>query len=663
MNYELNFPCIKAGESFCLFFGKEILMDKVLRDYFGHKSFKEGQAEIIGNILAGRDVLGIMPTGAGKSICYQVPAVMLDGMTIVISPLISLMKDQVNALRESGINAAFINSSLNSWEYQDFFRNAYSGAYKIIYAAPERLLTDEFINLAETVKISMITVDEAHCVSQWGQDFRPSYLKITEFIERLSYRPVVSTFTATATPEVKDDITRILRLKDPFILTTTFDRENLYFGVVKPYNKYDKLKELLADYKGKCGIIYCTSRKKVEEVCEKLNNDGYSASRYHAGLSQQERNANQEDFIYDRRKIMVATNAFGMGIDKSNVGFVIHYNMPKNIESYYQEAGRAGRDGEPADCILMYNSSDVNVIKFMIDNNRDSNPELTPEMSEAVYKKDLERLKYMTFYCSTNECLRQYILRYFGEKHGNYCGNCSCCMGGYETVDITVDAQKIISCVYRIHQKGRDYGKAMLTDILRGSRNEKIINSGLDRISTYNIMKDRSVSRIRSEIDFLIDRGYLMLTESEYPTVRFSAKSADVLKGSETITMKLPKEEKIITKYSEEKEYFANDKLFALLKELRSKLAAEEKVPAYIVFSDTALKDMCRKLPKNKDEFLNVAGVGKKKADKYSDKFCDLINGYIKNNPDAPKAPEEKMSYLEKQLAMYKEYVMSKKQK
>ena len=640
-------------------------MDKsdVLRNYFGHKSFKEGQAEIIDNILSCRDVLGIMPTGAGKSVCYQVPAIMLDGITIVISPLISLMKDQVNALKESGVNSAFINSSLNFSEYQAFFRNAYSGAYKIIYVAPERLLTEDFINFAENVKISMITVDEAHCVSQWGQDFRPSYLKIVEFISKLSYRPIISSFTATATPEVKEDISKILRLENPFVLTTTFNRENLYFGVVKPQNKYDKLKELLSDYDGKCGIIYCNSRKKTEEVCEKLINDNYSATRYHAGLSQQERNANQEDFIYDRKKIIVATNAFGMGIDKSNVGFVIHYNMPKNIESYYQEAGRAGRDGEPADCILMYNSYDVNTAKFLIDNNRDTNTELTDEMREAVYKKDMERLKYMTFYCSTNECLRQYILRYFGEKSHNYCGNCSCCAGNYETVDITVDAQKIISCVYRIHQKGRDYGKTMLTDILRGGRNEKIINAGLDGISTYSIMKDVSVSRIRSEIDFLIDRGYLMLTEGEYPTVRFSEKSADILKGNRKITMKLPKEEKIISKYSEEKEYFANDKLFALLKELRSRIAQQEKVPSYIVFSDTSLKDMCRKLPRSKNEFLGVSGVGTKKADKYADKFCELIDNYIKDNPNAKKAPESKLSSLERQLAMYREYVINKTKK
>ncbi|MBR6384944.1 MAG: DNA helicase RecQ [Ruminococcus sp.] len=636
-------------------------MYEVLKNYFGHEKFKEGQKEIISSILSGRDTLGIMPTGAGKSLCYQIPSVMLDGITLVISPLISLMKDQVNSLRESGVNCAFINSSLNPFEYREIFSSACAGAYKIIYVAPERLHTQEFISFSENIKISMITVDEAHCVSHWGHDFRPSYLKIKDFINKLPYRPVISAFTATATPEVKKDISSLLGLKDPFVLTTSFDRENLYFGVVKPSDKYEKLKELLADYHGKSGIIYCTSRKKVEEVCEKLIKDGYSASRYHAGLSQEERNINQEDFIYDRKKIMVATNAFGMGIDKSDVGFVIHYNMPKNIESYYQEAGRAGRDGEPADCILMYNSYDVHTIKFMIDNNRDSNTELTESMRNLIYEKDMERLKDMTFYCSTSECLRKYILRYFGENHGNFCGNCSCCLTNHETVDITFDAQKIISCVYRIHQAGKDCGKSLIVDVLRGSRNAKVINSGLDKISTYSIMKDSDISRIRSELDFLTEHGYLTLTEDK--NVRFSANSASVLKGEKKITMKLPKEEKIIAKYHKEKEYFEKDKLFALLRELRNEIAKRKNIPAYMVFSDSSLKDMCRKLPKTKEEFTEVSGVGNKKAEKYAGDFCKVIADYVKNNPDAPKAPEEKLSYMEKQLALYKQYAMNKKSK
>lgn len=378
----------------------------ILKEYFGHDSYRMGQEEIIDSILSGRDVLGIMPTGAGKSICYQVPAMLMDGITIVISPLISLMKDQVSALVSSGINAAYINSSLTPAQYREVFQRAYMNVYKIIYVAPERLNTAEFLSFAEYVKISMITVDEAHCVSQWGQDFRPSYLKIVEFIERLSYRPILSAFTATATGDVRSDICNILKLIDPYVITTGFDRKNLYFGVLKPKNKYLRLKELLTGYKEKCGIIYCISRKKVEEICEKLNSDGYSATRYHAGLTDSERRKNQDDFIYDRKLIMVATNAFGMGIDKSNVSFVIHFNMPKNLESYYQEAGRAGRDGGQADCILLYSGADVTTNKFLIENSRESNQELSDEALERVIQKDYERLRAMTFYCSTNECLR-----------------------------------------------------------------------------------------------------------------------------------------------------------------------------------------------------------------------------------------------------------------
>lgn len=641
-------------------------MDKydILREFFGHESFRNGQEEIINSILSGRDVLGIMPTGAGKSLCYQIPAMILDGITIVISPLISLMKDQVSSLTESGINAACINSSLGIQEYYEFFRRANNNEYKIIYAAPERLDTEEFLNFAENVKISMITVDEAHCVSQWGQDFRPSYLRIVEFIEKLSYRPIISAFTATATKSVKNDIANILKLANPFTLTTGFDRKNLYFGVIKPNNKYIKLTELLKKYGDKSGIVYCLSRKGVEEVCEKLNSDGFSATRYHAGLSQEERNKNQEDFIYDRRQIMVATNAFGMGIDKSNVSFVIHYNMPKNIESYYQEAGRAGRDGEPADCILLYNGQDVRTNQFLIDNNRDINTELSAEQLEDVRRKDMERLKFMTYYCTTSDCLRSFMLRYFGENSYNQCGNCSCCSGEFELTDITVDAQKIISCVYRVHQKGRDYGKSMIADILKGSKNEKIIDLGFDTLSTYGIMSDTLIRVIRSEIDWLIQNEYLILTDSEYPVLRLSAKSADILKGRTKLEMKipkaLPKKEKNSKKESEN-QYYAESGLFQKLRELRSAIAAEENVPAYIVFSDAALRDMCRKLPVDINGFYEVSGVGTRKAEKYGEHFCLLIANYVKENPNEVKAPQGEVSYLERQLESYRENAIGSK--
>ena len=418
-------------------------MDKygVLKEYFGHDSFRNGQEDIIDNILAGRDTLGIMPTGAGKSVCYQVPALMLDGITVVVSPLISLMKDQVNALVSAGISAACINSSLTKEEYAEVFRGAFRGAYKIIYAAPERLDTEYFLRLASQVRISMVTVDEAHCVSQWGQDFRPSYLRIIEFIEKLPTRPIVSAFTATATADVRDDIIKILRLNDPFTVTTGFDRKNLSFAVMQPTGKYEALKSLLSGYKERSGIVYCLSRRNVEDVCERLCRDGFSATRYHAGLTDEERQRNQDDFIYDRKQIMVATNAFGMGIDKSDVRFVIHYNMPKNIESYYQEAGRAGRDGEPAECTLLYSGKDVSTNSFMIDKSYEENEELPQSQRDMIYERDKQRLRAMTFYSTTTGCLREYILRYFGETAPNYCGNCSSCLNGFETVDISIDAQ------------------------------------------------------------------------------------------------------------------------------------------------------------------------------------------------------------------------------
>lgn len=633
----------------------------VLKEYFGHDSFREGQEEIIDNILSGRDVFGIMPTGAGKSVCYQVPAMLMDGITIVISPLISLMKDQVNALVSSGISAAYINSSLTLPQYNEVFRRASSGVYKIIYVAPERLTTNEFLNFTEKNKISMITVDEAHCVSQWGQDFRPSYRKIKEFIHCLSYRPIISAFTATATAEVRNDISKMLELKNPLIVTASFNRKNLYFGVIKPHNKYIKLTELLNSYKEKCGIIYCISRKNVEEICQKLNDDGFSATRYHAGLSDTERQKNQEDFIYDRKLIMVATNAFGMGIDKSNVSFVIHYNMPKNPESYYQEAGRAGRDGSQADCILMYNGNDVRTNQFLIENGHENNQELTEQEILDIKQRDFARLKTMNLYCSTTGCLREYILRYFDEDFSGNCGNCSNCLGNYETIDITLDAQKIISCVYRIYQKNLNFGIKMIIDILAGSKNERLLKFGLDKLSTYGIMSGMKTDRIRRITSFLIENGWLIQTDEEFPTVRFSHSSASILRGEKKLEMKLPKETKIQNKHSEEEKFFADNILFEKLRNLRTSIAQQEHVPAYIVFTDATLKDMCHKLPATIDEFMEVSGVGRQKAKKYSNKFCSLIKEYISENPNEPTAPEVNISYIDKELSSYRELAVSDK--
>lgn len=624
-------------------------MDKygVLREYFGHTEFRQGQEQLIDSILSGRDVLGIMPTGAGKSVCYQVPALLLEGITIVISPLISLMSDQVSALVQSGVRAAYINSSLTFPQYCEVFRRARAGLYKIIYVAPERLVTDEFISFAENTRIAMVTVDEAHCVSQWGQDFRPSYLKIVEFIERLSYRPIVSAFTATATAEVKEDISNILRLNNPFTVTTGFDRKNLYFGVIHPSDKYGELKKILDRNQGKSGIVYCITRKNVEEVCEKLCDDGYGATRYHAGLDDAERRANQEDFICDRSTVMVATNAFGMGIDKSNVSFVVHYNMPKNIEGYYQEAGRAGRDGEDAECILLYSGQDVRTNRFLIEKGNEENPDMTEEMRAAVQKKDLERLKAMTFYCNTSGCLREYILRYFGEHSPAYCGNCSTCNSNFETVDVTTEAQKIVSCVYRVQNSGRSFGRTMIADILKGSGNKRIAQFGLDKLPTYGIMNSFTQPKILKIIDFLIDNQWLAV-EGEFSVVATTPRSAEIVRDRITVEMKLEKEsETAVSIKSATVDYGVDMGLFAELKKLRSKYAAQEHVPAYIIFADAALKDMCRKLPENKSEFLNVSGVGKQKAERYGTEFCSLISQYAASHPNMKRSAVTKPVYTE----------------
>ncbi len=426
--------------------------EQVLKQYFGYDKFREGQEKIIHSILEGKDALGIMPTGAGKSICYQVPALMLEGITLVISPLISLMKDQVSALNQAGIHAAFINSSLSFRQTLLALRYAKEGRYKIIYVAPERLETEEFLDFALQSPISMLTVDEAHCISQWGQDFRPSYLKIMDFVVKLPKRPIISAFTATATKEVREDIICILNLENPEILLTGFDRKNLYFSVQTPKNKYQTILEYIKINPNKSGIVYCSTRKNVEDVTERLQKDGISVTKYHAGLSDEERQHNQDEFIYDQKQVMVATNAFGMGIDKSNVRYVLHYNMPKNMESYYQEAGRAGRDGTPAECILFYSGQDVITNQYFIEMEKE-NEEMDEEAKKLVRERDKERLKRMTFYCFTNDCLREYMLRYFGEYGSNYCGNCSNCMTQFEEVDVTEISRDIIGCVLKV---GRD---------------------------------------------------------------------------------------------------------------------------------------------------------------------------------------------------------------
>ena len=604
--------------------------EEILQQYFGYDTFRKGQAELIEAILSGSDTLGIMPTGAGKSICYQVPAMLLHGMTVVISPLISLMHDQVRALRENGIPAAYLNSSLDEETYRQTLGAVYRSEIRILYAAPERLETESFANIAREIPIAMVTVDEAHCVSQWGQDFRPSYLNIIHFLQMLPRRPIVSAFTATATREVAEDIERILGLQEPFTLTTGFDRENLYFGVQQPRDKFRALAAVLKEHEGTSGIVYCLTRKLVEEVTAKLNEAGFNACRYHAGLSDEERSQNQEDFLYDRVPVIVATNAFGMGIDKSNVSFVVHYNMPKNLESYYQEAGRAGRDGSRADCILLYSGWDVKTNKFMIENAND-NDRLDDETRELLRAKELERLKLMTYYCTRHECLRNYMLRYFGEAPHQYCGNCSSCKANYVQKDITIEAQKIVSCIYRLYQRKLHFGAKGVTDILRGSKAEKYEKFHFDgTLSTYGIMQDVSERQCRAIIDFLLMENWISQSDGEFPTLTLNGKSAQLLRDRPTLIMNIVREEPPAERRQSANTLPADvdDALFALLKAERSAVAKKEGVPAYIIFTDAALQDMARKMPTTEMAFLAVSGVGRVKLEKYGTRFLRVIREY-----------------------------------
>jgi len=605
----------------------------ILKQYYGYESFRPGQSQLVNAILAGQDVLGIMPTGAGKSICYQVPALLLPGLTLVISPLISLMKDQVDALLEAGIPAAMLNSAQSMEESVKARRLAQHDKLKLLYVTPERLLTPSFLQFACHIDISMITVDEAHCISQWGQDFRPSYLKIVDFLAELPKRPLMSAFTATATATVREDIRQALHLEKPLVYTASFDRPNLYFAIERPPSKEAALLRLLGSYPQKSGIVYCGTRKTVNEVYEILCSKNIPATRYHAGLSTKERKENQDAFLYDKKTVMVATNAFGMGIDKSNVFFVVHYNMPKNMESYYQEAGRAGRDGSPANCTLFYNRSDVHLAQFFLDrSHQDFDPDLPPETRQVLIDRDRERLNQMVFYSTTTDCLRRFILRYFGEEAPVSCGHCSNCETTFEEVDATLDAKKILSCVFRLGQRRRRFGKTVVSAVLTGTENPKIETFQLQTLSTYGIMRGSSIKRVRELIDCLIERGYLLCDTRSYNTLYLTASGNAFMRSSDdTFVLRLPREKKTATsrKISDSLRSPADELLFQRLVALRTRLAEEAKVPPYIIFSNDTLADMARRKPTNRWSLLSVRGVGEMKAQKHGELFLAEIKSYL----------------------------------
>ena len=608
--------------------------DEALKKLFGYESFRLGQKPVIESILAGRDVLAVMPTGAGKSICYQVPTMMLPGITLVISPLISLMQDQVNSLNEAGISAAYINSSLSE---EDFLCTVYKvrkGQYSIVYVAPERLLTEGFIELAKSIDISMITVDEAHCISQWGQDFRPSYMKIVEFVKLLDRRPIISAFTATATQAVREDIVCILGLKDPYILVNGFDRENLFFQVEKPQNKDQYILDYISQNSDQSGIIYCSTRKKVEEVYDLLKSKGISVAKYHAGMGSEERKKMQDDFVFDYVSIVVATNAFGMGIDKSNVRFVIHYNMPQSMENYYQEAGRAGRDGLDAKCILLFSPQDIVINRFLLEHKDMS--DLDPIDKETVRQLDIKRLQAMERYCYTTECLRNYILKYFGENPKKPCGDCGNCLREFETMDMTDQAKKVINCVYEVGQR---YGKTIILDILTGAKTARLQEIGAFDLKMYGVLASTKKALLRRLLEQMVVEGYLRV--GAYQVIKI-ANYSPLKDPDTTVLVKITDEDKKPEKPAKtqkkakgmENLTAAGYRLFEKLRALRLEIAREESMPPYIIFSDKTLIDMANKVPTSKEELLKVSGVGENKYMKYGKRFLSLIEEYIEDNPE-----------------------------
>ena len=615
---------------------KKVNALETLKTYFGYDTFREGQEKIVEAILANRDVLAIMPTGAGKSICYQIPALILPGITLVISPLISLMQDQVKALNDAGIHAAFINSSLTENQISKALYLAASGRYKIIYVAPERLENYEFLEFAKNVEISMVTVDEAHCISQWGQDFRPSYLKIVEFVKNLPKRPIVSAFTATATEEVKNDILCTLSLADPEVVITGFDRKNLYYSVENIRRKDEFIMEYIEKHPTESGIIYCATRKNVDNLFELLFKRGVSVTRYHAGLTNETRKKNQDDFIYDRTPVIIATNAFGMGIDKSNVRYVIHYNMPQSMENYYQEAGRAGRDGGNSQCILLFSLQDVMIDRMLLDNKDFS--DVDEEDEYLIRQRDIRRLQTMEGYCKTTGCLRNYILEYFGEKTSGPCDNCGNCHREYHEVDMTAEAKWVVNCV--AETRGR-YGLTIVLGTLMGAKRARLRELRTDQYKSYGALSGHSEAELRTLISQMTEMGYLYQTQEKYSVLKLG--DITPLKDENTRVImrtyeekepdKKKKTQKAVRKRSTDALTSAGYDLFEILRKLRLEIAKEESMPPYIIFSDKTLIDMCVKKPSDEEEMLNVSGVGANKLKKYGQRFLQEIQKFCTERP------------------------------
>ncbi len=585
---------------------------ELLASYFGYSSFRRGQDETIKNVLDGKDTVCIMPTGGGKSICYQIPALVFEGTTLVISPLISLMKDQVDTLVQNGISATYINSSISITEANQRIQLAKQGHYKLLYVAPERLDSMEFVDQLIDMKIPMIAIDEAHCISQWGHDFRPSYLHIHRILDYLPEKPLVLALTATATPQVRDDICNTLGINQENTIMTTFERENLSFSVIKGQDRNAYLADYIRQNQKESGIIYAATRKVVDQLYKDLMKAGVSVSKYHAGMSDNDRNEQQELFLRDEVSVMVATSAFGMGIDKSNIRYVIHYQLPKNMESYYQEAGRAGRDGLDSACILLYSSQDVQVQRFLIDQST----------GESRFSNELEKLQNMTDYCHTEQCLQSFILQYFGEEPKEDCGRCGNCTDERESIDVTRESQMVLSCMIRTNQR---FGKQMIAQVLTGSKNKKVIEFNFHTLPTYGLLSNRSVKEVSEFIEFLISDELIAVEHGTYPTLKVTGKGKEVLLGKENVLRK----ERVETR-----QIVQDHPLFEVLREVRKEIAQGEGVPPFVIFSDQTLKDMCAKMPQSDSELLTVKGIGEHKLVKYGSHFLQAVQHFIEENPN-----------------------------